>query len=77
MVLLNKLDLFEQRLTESRLSRFFPKYTGGSDSALAYAYVRDEFLKRGRIMGDRLKVLPSTAVRGNTIEAVLRELKSM
>ena len=48
VLLLNKLDLYKQKVGQASLRVCFPKYRGGSGADEGLDYIKNEFLKRVR-----------------------------
>ncbi|EDO47693.1 predicted protein [Nematostella vectensis] len=46
ILFLNKLDLFNKKLSKSDLSNCFPEFKGGTDPGKALEYVKEQFMSR-------------------------------
>ncbi|KAJ7083886.1 guanine nucleotide binding protein, alpha subunit [Mycena epipterygia] len=55
ILFLNKVDVFQRKLQEIPLERYFPEYTGGSDLGKAVKYILWRFMQENRA---RLSVYP-------------------
>ena len=69
-VLLNKIDIFEQLITEIPISDFYPEYTGGADLFKACRFFADKFYDIGKHLGLTTSVYPMSAVNPGSVKDV-------
>lgn len=67
VVLLNKLDLFRQKMVEAPIADFFPDYTGGQDCYRAVKFFADEFDRRDSRSNTLRGIYPTSAVDRDTL----------
>ncbi|ELP83990.1 guanine nucleotide-binding protein alpha-1 subunit, putative [Entamoeba invadens IP1] len=66
LIFLNKMDLFEEKLTKTALNVIFPDYTGGDNSVMGAQYIQQLFT--GKLQAEEMVV--SGAETGNIEGAV-------
>lgn len=71
ILLLNKKDLFKQKIHKSPLSSCFPDYTGGPDYEKAAAYVQYQFEKRNDRIGRKIYCHTTCATDTQNMEFVI------
>ena len=62
VILLNKLDLFKQRIAETPVAKYFPNYSGGSNYNTACKFFADEFAKQDQRPDGKLCIFSTSAV---------------
>ncbi|OJA08507.1 hypothetical protein AZE42_09198 [Rhizopogon vesiculosus] len=66
ILLLNKIDVFKNKLSKSPMENYFPEYTGGADSNKAAKYILWKFMQANRA---RLSVYPHLTQATDTLNA--------
>jgi len=76
MLILNKTDVFKNKLKTSPMNKFFEDYDGGDDFDRAYAYIEKEFRKLNK--GDQGRIYPhlTCATDVNSVKEVFSNLTS-
>ncbi len=70
VLLLNKRDLFESKLKEVPLSKYFPEYTGGASFNEGCAFMKSLYLSRNKNADRNVYVHFSTATDTKNVKAV-------
>ena len=71
IVLLNKLDLFKEKLTLKPVRDHFPKYSGSPDPSLACNFFATEFLKLDERQNAPLQIYVTSAVDRDSFKATM------
>lgn len=77
IIFFNKTDLFERKLKDQDLSKWFPEYKGGSDLRAAKQFIESMFLKLNRVPGKQVYSEFSCATDTDNIKFVFNATKDI
>lgn len=75
ILLLNKRDLFEQKIKTVDLKVWNPNYTGGNDYEKGLQFIRDRFLER-HPRPEMLFIHPTIAIDSQNVDLIFRAVRS-
>jgi len=73
ILFLNKIDLFEQKISRVPLSEFFPGYDGGDDLQKAVDFIRQKFVKLSN--SNTLYIHTTCALDTHSIKLVIQDIR--
>lgn len=71
VVLLNKLDLFEEKLTSKHFRDYFPSYSGSLDSSSVCSYFASQFVMLDERPNASLRIYKTSAVDRDSFTAAM------
>lgn len=74
-VLLNKWDLFKQRIIDTPISDTFPHYCGSMNAITAGKFFADEFVKRDHRPSRALRVFNTSVVDSRVFKNTLEQIR--
>jgi len=75
ILFLNKLDLFEEKITKVNLQEYFNEYEGGPNKEEAIMFIKTKFLSLNRSENRKIQVYTITATDTNNIKYVFAAVK--
>lgn len=75
IVLLNKWDLFKQRIVDTPISDTFAQYCGSMGAVTACNFFADEFVKRDERPNGALRIFNTNAVDSKTFKDTLEQIR--
>jgi len=73
MLIMNKIDLFQNKIKKVPLKNFYEDYDGGDDLDKAVAYLEKKFRALNKFEADRIFTFRSQATDSNTVKKILSD----
>jgi len=73
MLIMNKIDLFQNKIKKVPLKNFYDDYDGGDDLDKAIAYIEKKFRSQNKFEADRIFTFRSQATDSTTVKKILNE----
>jgi GTPase SAR1 family protein len=77
ILFLNKKDLFEEKIKEFPLEKYFESYSGGPDYEKASGFIRDMFVNQNEVSGKVIYPHCTCATDTNNIQVVFNAVKDI
>ncbi|KAK4692855.1 hypothetical protein P7C71_g4429, partial [Lecanoromycetidae sp. Uapishka_2] len=77
VILLNKWDLFKQRIVDTPISDTFPHYCGSMGAVTACNFFADEFVKRDERPDGTLRIFNTSAVDSRVFKDTLEQIRPL
>jgi len=77
ILLLNKNDLFQEKIQKKDLSTLFPEYNGGADANSATQFIIDKYRGVNKFAKDRLHIFTTSAVNKDDFIKTFDEVKKI
>jgi len=77
IILLNKIDVFKEKMKVKDLSSAYPEYTGGSDVEKGLEFIRQEFRNYNTHKKDRIHFFVTQATDRDGVKETLDKIKEL
>lgn len=77
ILLLNKIDLFNEKIQKSDLKKTFPEYESGSDSEKAIEFIKNKFLSTNKFAPNRIHCFLTCATDKDVVQKTFNEILAL
>jgi len=77
ILLLNKTDLFSDKIQKSELKKTFPEFEGGPDSEKAIEFIRKKFMSTNKYAPDRVHCFLTCATNKDVVQKTFNEILTL